>query len=140
VIGRPHFLAAQSALEPNSTRSFPIAFDPLRTQHSYTWNGKILRRRSGSRPLNSLNSSPSPSLLFQSFLHLLSCFGSLQCPVHYYRREDDPSIEICRSHQIHVMCASRINRLGEGLRHCEGGHRRSRRAIGDDGQPASQVP
>jgi hypothetical protein len=72
VASRPHFLAAWSALEPNLTRSFPITFYPLRTQCSYVWNGKIPRRRSGSLPLKSLNSPPSPSLLFQSFLHLLS--------------------------------------------------------------------
>jgi hypothetical protein len=30
------------------------------------WNGKILRRKRGSLPIKSLNSSPSPSLLFQS--------------------------------------------------------------------------
>jgi hypothetical protein len=36
---RPHFLATWSAPKPNSTRSFPIAFYPLRTQCSYAWKG-----------------------------------------------------------------------------------------------------
>jgi hypothetical protein len=136
VVGQPHFLAAQSTPEPNWTWSFFVAFYPLRTQCSYAWNGKILRRRSGSLPLKSLNLPPSPSLLFQSFLHLLSCHGSLQCLVHCCHREDDPSIERDTSRQGHIMYASHINRLGEGLRHCKGGHRRSRRTIGDDGWPA----
>jgi hypothetical protein len=56
VVGRPHFMAAQASPDPNSIRSFPIAFYPLRTQRSYAWNGKIPRRRSGSLPLKSLNS------------------------------------------------------------------------------------
>jgi hypothetical protein len=139
VVGRPHFLASRSAPEPNSTQSFPVAFYPLRTQRSYAWNRKILRR-TGSLPLKSLNSSPSPSLLFHSLLHLLSCHGYLQCPVHCCCHEDDPSVERGTSHQGRIIYTSRINRLGEGLRRCKGGHQRSRRAIGNDGQTASQVP
>jgi hypothetical protein len=140
VADRPYYLADRSSPEPNSTRSFPVAFYPLRTQCSYVWNGKIPRRRSGSLPLKSLNSPPSPSPLFQSFLRLLSCYESLQCPIHCCRREDDPSVERGTCPQGHVMCASCINRLGEGLRCYEGGHWRSQRAIGDDARPASQVP
>jgi hypothetical protein len=136
VAGQRHFLAARSTPEPNSTQSFPIAFYPLRTQGSYAWNGKIPRRVSGSLPLKSLNLS----LLFQSFLHLLSCHGSLQCPVHCCHRKDVPSVERGTSCQGHVMCATHINRLEEGLRRCEGGHQRSRCAISDDGQPGGQVP
>jgi hypothetical protein len=98
VAGRPHFLAARSAPEPNSTLSFPIAFYPLITQHSYAWNGKILRR-SDSLPLKSLNSPPSPSFLFQSFDHLLSFHGSFQYFLHYCRREDDPAFERGNNHQ-----------------------------------------
>jgi hypothetical protein len=113
---------------------------PIESSTFILWNGKIPRRNRGSLPLKSLNSSPSPSLLFQSFFHLLSCLGSLQCPVHYCRHEDDPSVERCTSHQGPVMCASHINRLGEGLRRCEGGHQRSQCAIGDDEQPVGQVP
>jgi hypothetical protein len=95
-------------------------------------NGKILRRRSGSLPLKSFNSPPSPSHLFQCFLHLLSCHGSLQCPIHCCSHKDDPSVERGSYRQGHVTCTSCINRLGEGLRRYEGCHRRSRRAIGDD--------
>jgi hypothetical protein len=139
VAGRPHFLAAQSTPEPNSTQSFPIALYPLRTQkRSYAWNGKILR--SGSLPLKLLNSPPSPSLLFPSFLHILSCHGSLQCLIHCCRHEDDPSVERGTSHHGRIMCASHINRLGEGLKRYEGGHRRNWHAISDDGRPAGQVP
>jgi hypothetical protein len=126
--------------ETNLTHSFLVAFYPLTTQHSYAWNGKILGRMSGSLPLKSLNSYPSPSLLIQSFLHLLSCHRSFQCPVHYCRSEDDPSVEIGTSCQGRVMCASRINRLGDGLRRYERGHRRSRHTIGDDGWSTGHVP
>jgi hypothetical protein len=138
VAGRPHFLAARSAPEPNSTQSFSVAFHPLRTQHSYAWNGKI-PRRSGSLPLKSLN-SPPPSLLFQSFAHLLSCNGSFQYFIHHHRHKDDPTFERGITHQDHVMCTSHLNRLGEGLRCSEGGHRRSWQAIGNDVQPADQIP
>jgi hypothetical protein len=124
VAGRPHFLAVGLPPEPNSTRSFPVAFYPLRTQRSYAWNDKILRW-SGSLPLKSLNSPPSPSLLFQSFAHLLSSYGSFQYFVHYCRCEDDPAFDRGITHQGHVMCASRINRLGEGLGRSKGGHWRS---------------
>jgi hypothetical protein len=92
VASQPHFLADRSAPEPNSTRSFPILFYPLRIQCSYVWNGKILRR-SGSLTLKSLYSPPSPSLLFQSFDHILSCHESFQYFLHCRRREDDPAFE-----------------------------------------------
>jgi hypothetical protein len=84
------------------------------------WNGKILRRKNNFLHLKSLNSSP-PSLIFQRFLHLLSCHGSLQCPIHYCHHEDDPSVERGTSRQGCVMCARGINRLGEGLRCFIGG-------------------
>jgi hypothetical protein len=140
VAGWPHLLAAWSTPEPNSTWSFPVAFYPLRTQRSYVWNGKILRRRSGSLPLKSLNSPPSPSLLFQGFAHLLSCHGSFQYFVHCCRHEHDPTFERSITRQGRVMCTSHINRLGEGLRHSEGGHRRSRHAISNDGWSDGQIP
>jgi hypothetical protein len=140
VAALPHFLAAWSTPGPNSTRTFPIAFHLLRTQRSYAWNGKIRRRRSGSFPLKSLSSPSSPSLLFQSFLHLLSCHGSLQCPIHSCHREDDPSVERGTSCHGHVICVSRINRLGEDLRQGKGGHWRSQHAISDDRRPGGHVP
>jgi hypothetical protein len=134
ILGHPVFPRAQF------DSVFPVAFYLFTPQCSYAWNGKILKRRSGSLPLKSLNSPRSPSLLFQSFAHLLFCNGSLQYFVHYCCREDDPTFERDITRQGHIMCASHINRLGEGLRCCEGGHWRSRCAINDDGRPAGQVP
>jgi hypothetical protein len=134
VADHPHFLAARSAPEPNSTRSFSIAFYLLRTQRSHAWNSKILRRRSGSLPLKSLNSPPSLALLFQSFAHLLSFHVSFQYFVHYCCHEDDLASERGITREGHVMCTSRINQLGEGLRRSERGHRRSRHAISNDGR------
>jgi hypothetical protein len=115
VASQPHFLATRSASKPNSTRSFPVVFYPLRTQRSYVWNGKIPRSRSGSLHLKSLSSPPSSSFLFQSFAHLLSCHGSFQYFVHCYHCEDDPAFERGIIHQGSIMYASHINRLGEGL-------------------------
>jgi hypothetical protein len=140
----PEFLGAKCGRPACPWALFDLVFSrcilPIENSTFILWNGKILRRKRGFLPLKSLNSSLSPSLLFQSFLHLLSYHGSLQCPIHYCRREDDPSVERGTSRQGRVMCACRINRLGEGLRRYEGGHRRSRRAISDDGRPAGQVP
>jgi hypothetical protein len=58
-------------------------------------------------------------------------------PYPCYRWELDPSVERGTSCQVRIMCASRINRVGEGLRRCEVSHRMSQRAIGDDGWLAS---
>jgi hypothetical protein len=57
------------------------------------WNGKIIRRKRGSLPLN-----PSTHLLLSHFslkdlLHPLPFYGYLQCFVHRCRRKEDPTNE-----------------------------------------------
>jgi hypothetical protein len=104
------------------------------------WNGKILRRKRSSLPFN-----PSTHLLLPHFsskapVHPLPYHGSLQCSVHRCRRKEDPTVERGTTCQGHVMFFGHIDRPREDPCCCEGGHRRSRRAIDEDGRPASQLP
>jgi hypothetical protein len=132
VAGRPHFIAAGPAPGPFSTWSFPVAFYSLRDQRSYYGMVKF-QGKEGFSPFKSFNSSPSPSLLFQSSCSSspLPWIPSVLCP---------PLPPQGTSHQGHVGCFGCINRLTEGLRCCKGGQWRSRRAIGEDGWPAGQLP
>jgi hypothetical protein len=70
VAGQPHFLAARPTPRPSSTRSFPIAFYPLRAQHLCCGMVKF-RGKEGFSPFKSLNSSPSPPSL-RKLLFILS--------------------------------------------------------------------
>jgi hypothetical protein len=137
--GRPYFLAARLALGPSSTRSFPVAFYSLRAQRLCCGTVKF-RGKEGFSPLKSLNSSPSPSLLFQNSCPPLPYHGSLQCSIHHYRCKEDPTAERGITCQGHVVCIDCIDRPTKGLRCCKGGHRRSRCTIGEDGQPTDQLP
>jgi hypothetical protein len=49
-----------------SDSDFSCYILPIERSTFILWNGKIMRRKRGSLPFKSLNSSPSPSLLFQS--------------------------------------------------------------------------
>jgi hypothetical protein len=119
---------------------FPL-HSTVETTSCILWNAKIPRKKRGSLPLKSINSSPSPSSpshslhSLTSLVHPLPCHGSLQCSVHRCRCKEDPTVEGGTTHQGHVVCFGRINRP-RGLRCCEGGYWRSRRAISEDGRPA----
>jgi hypothetical protein len=133
VAGQPHFLVAQPSPVPFSARSFPVAFYSLTDQCSYYGMVKFCAKE-GFSPFKSLNSSPSPSLLFQN-----SCSSSplpwipsmLHPPL---RCKEDPAVERGITHQGHIMCVDRIDRPTEGLRCCKRGHWRSRHTIGEDGR------
>jgi hypothetical protein len=122
VAGRRHFLAARSSPEPNLSRSFPVAFYPMRTQRSYAWNGKNCEENEWFSPIKIPQLTSFSLTSLPKFVHLLSCHGSLQCPIHCCHREDDPSVERGTSHLGQVMSASHINQLEEGPIHYEGGH------------------
>jgi hypothetical protein len=92
------------------------------------WNGKILRRKRGSLPLNSTHLLPHFSS--KALVHPLPCHGSLQCSIHHCRRKEDPTVERGTTCQGHVVYFGRIDRPREGLRCYEEGHWRSQRAIG----------
>jgi hypothetical protein len=53
---------------------------------------------------------------------------------------EDPTIERGITRQGHVVCFGHIDRPTEGLRCCNGGHWRSRRAISEDGRSIGQLP
>jgi hypothetical protein len=57
------------------------------------WNGKILRRKSGSLTLNPSTLLLLPHFSSKALVHPLPCHGSLQCSIHHYHRKEDPTIE-----------------------------------------------
>jgi hypothetical protein len=116
-------VAGESTPGHFSTRSFPVAFFPLRDHRAHCGTVNFHGKRGGSLPLKSINSSPSPSLLFQS-----SCSSSPLpwIPSMLY----PPLLPQGRSHveggttrQGHVVCFGRIKKPREGLRYSEEGDR-----------------
>jgi hypothetical protein len=99
------------------------------------WSNSTRKDRSSLLKKPSTHPLP-PHFSSKSLVHPLPCHGPLPCFVHRYNRKEDPTIEKGTTRQGYVVCFGRINRPREGLRCCEGGHRRSRRTIGEDGRPA----
>jgi hypothetical protein len=64
VAGRPHFLDVRPSPRPLLSWSFSVAIYSLTDQRSYYGMVKF-QGKEGFSPFKSLNSSPSPSLLFQ---------------------------------------------------------------------------
>jgi hypothetical protein len=83
-----------------------------------------------------LNLSSSPHFSSKALVHPLSYREPLQCFAHRWRHKEDPTIERGTTRQGHVVCFGRIDKPREGLRCCEGDHRRSQRTISEDSRPA----
>jgi hypothetical protein len=85
------------------------------------WNGKILRRKWGSLPLNPSTHLLLPHFSSKAFVHPVPYHGSLQCTFHCCHHMEDPTVERDITHQGHVVCFGHMDRPTEGLRCCKGG-------------------
>jgi hypothetical protein len=74
------------------------------------WNGKILRRKRGSLPLNPSTHPLLSHFSSKALVHPLPCHGSLQCSIYRCCRKEDPTIERGITRQGHVVCFGRIDK------------------------------